>query len=533
VSAWRWITATPPTPNGDLHVGHMAGPYIAGDVLARFTAAGGRPVLYTTGLDDHQTYVPVRGLKEGGAAGPRKATEVADGYGQSIVDAWRAAEVSFGRIGHPRRDTGYTGFVQDFFRRLYDAGHIVARTRPLPYCDTCELWLYEAYVSGGCPHCGATSGGNACEPCGRPNTCGDLTDPRCVLCDTPARLRDQERLFLPLAPFAERLTSFWTQVRMPPHLRALCERMLADGLPEIAVSHPGDWGVPVPVRGFEDHRVYVWFEMAPGYLLEYDVAGATYPAEGPVQFFGFDNGYFHAVLFPALFAAYDPAVPLPTAFVVNEFYRLDGLKFSTSRRHAIWAHELLAETGSDLLRYHVLADWPNGRQTSFSRADLDTTRTLFDRWNGWLRRLAEAVTEHCGGVVPAEVPAGPEWERLRGRLVRTAAELREAYGVEGFDPRRATALLAEVVAVAEDYGHVQEHHRDRPGGTGAYRAALAAQLTAAAALSAWAAPVMPEGSARLAALLGLAPDRSVSAEALATREPGMPLGPLAGPVFGG
>ena len=61
----RWITATPPTPNGPLHVGHMAGPYIAGDVLRRFTEADGRAVLYTTGLDDHQTYVPVRGAKDG------------------------------------------------------------------------------------------------------------------------------------------------------------------------------------------------------------------------------------------------------------------------------------------------------------------------------------------------------------------------------------------------------------------------------------------------------------------------------------
>src|SRR5206468_8387508 len=135
-----------------------------------------------------------------------------------------------------------------------------------------------------------------CEPCGRPNTCGDLIEPSCVLCGRLAQLRDQKRLFLPLEPFAEHLTRFWSRVVMPPHLRALCERMLADGLPEIAVSHPGDWGIPVPVREFADHRIYVWFEMAPGYLLEYAPDGDELPDEGPVQFFGFDNGYFHAVL---------------------------------------------------------------------------------------------------------------------------------------------------------------------------------------------------------------------------------------------
>ncbi|WP_329375297.1 class I tRNA ligase family protein [Streptomyces sp. NBC_01483] len=48
MSAPVWITATPPTPNGDLHVGHIAGPYVAGDVLRRFLAADGVEVRYTT-----------------------------------------------------------------------------------------------------------------------------------------------------------------------------------------------------------------------------------------------------------------------------------------------------------------------------------------------------------------------------------------------------------------------------------------------------------------------------------------------------
>lgn len=524
----RWITATPPTPNGDLHVGHMAGPYIAGDVLRRFLAADGVDVSYTTGLDDHQTYVPVRGAKDG----ERKGTEVADHYGQSIVDTWQAAGVDFDRVVHPRRDAGYIPFVQDFFTSLHDGGHLVARTLPLPYCTGCELWLYEAYVAGGCPHCGASSGGNACEPCGRPNTCGDLTDPHCVLCGERAELRDCERLFLPLAPFTDLLTEFWDTVVMPPHLRVLCERMLADGLPEIAVSHPGEWGVQVPVPGFTDQRIYVWLEMAPGYLQEYDADGAT-PDTGPVQFFGFDNGYFHAVLFPAAFAAYDPAIPLPSAFVVNEFYRLDGLKFSTSRRHAIWAHEALAETGADLLRYHVLADRPNGRQTSFSRDDLDTSRAALGRWNAWLSRLFDAVSTGSHGVAPVEMPSGPDWELLNGRLGRIVDELREAYDVAGFDTRRAVALLDEVAALGDDFGHVHGHERDRPGGMPAYRAALTAQLTVASALAAWAAPVLPEGSSLLAALLGVPDGRPVSRASAVAPEPGTPIALASGPVFGG
>ncbi|MFJ9698315.1 methionine--tRNA ligase [Streptomyces fradiae] len=525
-----WITATPPTPNGDLHVGHLAGPYTAADVLRRFLTADGADVRLTTGLDDHQGYVAVRGIKDGG----RKPEEVADHYGASVTRTWKAAAVEFDHIVRPRRDAGYMQFVQSFFSGLYEAGHIVPRTRPLPYCASCERWLYEGYLVGGCPLCGASSNGNACEPCGRPNECGDLADPRCVPCGAPAELRDATRLYFPLAPFAERLAAFWAEVDMPPHLRALCERMLADGLPEIAVSHPADWGVPVPVDGYEDQRIFVWCEMAPGYLWEQDPRGGTLPETGPVQFFGFDNGYFHAVLFPALFLAHDEATPLPRAFVVNEFYQLDGLKFSTSRRHAVWAHEALAACGADVLRHHVLADRPNGRETSFNLEALERTRHhLATLWDGWLGRLLTAVERDCGGRVPEEAPAGRAWELLRGRLHRIADELREAYGVTGFDPRRAVALLDEAVACAADFGHVHAHERARPDGAAAHRRALAAQLAVAAALSAWAAPALPVGSARLAALLGVPANGRVDASALAPLPAGRAVTAPTGAVFGG
>jgi methionyl-tRNA synthetase len=519
-----WLTATPPTPNGELHLGHLAGPYVAVDVLRRALIADGCEVVMTTGLDDYQSYVPVRGLADG-----KTGEEVADHYGAKIVSAWWQAGVEFDRVVEPRATAGYQKFVQSFFAKLVADGAIVPRTMPLPYCEPCGRWLYEAYVVGGCPHCGASSNGNACEPCGRPNTCGDLIDPHCVLCGAAAELRDNTRLFLPLSPFADRLRDYWSTVDMPPHVWSLCETMLADGLPDIAVSHPGDWGVPVPVTGFTDHRIYVWFEMAPGYLLEVDKADTP-----PVQFFGFDNSYFHAVLFPVCFMAWGEDAPLAKAFVVNEFYRYEGKKFSTSRRHAVWALEMLAEAGADVVRMHVLGDRPNGRQTSFSRNDMAYVRDHLEiGWNGWLRRLLEAVQKESGGSYPGWEPAGPQWELLRDRVLRTIGELREAYSVAGFDARRAVALLDEIVKMAADFGYVHEHSKDRPGGTEAYHSALAAQLHVAVALAAVAHPVMPNGSARLSEVLGVPPGRPVTVAALAAPPAGAELTSPQGPIFGG
>ena len=59
-----------------------------------------------------------------------------------------------------------------------------------------------------------------------------------------------KRLYFPLAPYAEGLKRFYSEVKMSDHLRTLCVQMLAKGLPDIAVSHPADWGIPVPFPGF-------------------------------------------------------------------------------------------------------------------------------------------------------------------------------------------------------------------------------------------------------------------------------------------
>src|ERR1035438_1647115 len=50
-----------PTPNGGMHLGHIAGPYLAGDVYARYQRARGRDVVFTTGTDDSQTFVVASG----------------------------------------------------------------------------------------------------------------------------------------------------------------------------------------------------------------------------------------------------------------------------------------------------------------------------------------------------------------------------------------------------------------------------------------------------------------------------------------
>src|SRR5207237_8593963 len=110
------------------------------------------------------------------------------------------------------------------------------------------------------------SGGNRCEECGRPNDCIDPVDAVCTKCNTPPARRSFKRLFLPLQRWQTQLLAQQRNTAMNSSLRSLCEQAIAAGLPDIAVTHIADWGIPVPVEGYENQRIFVWFEMAARYL---------------------------------------------------------------------------------------------------------------------------------------------------------------------------------------------------------------------------------------------------------------------------
>ncbi len=503
-NAWL-VTATPPTPNGDLHLGHLCGPYLAADIFSRHLRQTGEDVIAITGIDDHQSYTDARGIRDG-----KTAEETAQWFGNRIVDAWTKAHVNFDVVTRPNHAPHHRWLTQKVFHKLFEQGDIVARLKPLPYCASCDRWAYEAYVSGECPHCGARSCGNACEACGRPNDCADLKNQRCTICLSECETRPCERLYMPLARHAETLRQFLRSTRMSGHLRALSESIIAAGLPEIAVSHPGDWGIDVPIDKFKDHRIYVWFEMAAGYLAaggNEHMEGAWRTRQRVVQFLGIDNGYFHSLLFPAVMRAFDAHIPLPTAFVTNEFYRLDGLKFSTSRRHAIWLSEALENTPADHLRLYLSWDRPTVSQTNFRWDDFYACvhGELLPRWYGWLTALARrsetaASVMQCAkeslACSPAISTSYREW------IGNTLKRVHEAYSVERFSPRTALQQLDLIVQAAAEAGRDSEHLAAHSSLQGTFVREVRDELAAAVALAMGLYPIAPVMAEQLWGILG-------------------------------
>lgn len=506
------VTATPPTPNGDLHLGHLSGPYTGADVFTRYLKMQDIRVAYLSGADDHQSYVLLKAEQTGQT--PRK---VADHFGQEILKTLAAANIDMDLFVLPSTSPYHIQLVQEFFATLYAKGKIVAKQVQSLYCASCDRDLEEAYVSGQCPHCGAGSDGNACEQCGRPNDCVDLVNPLCKHCGQTPILRPIERLYFPLSTYKQQLQDYYKTVRMSPHLMSLCDRMMADGLPDIAVSHVTDWGIPVPVSGFEDQRIYVWFEMAPGYLAathQLNDEGKwsqtwsdawTSEDSDVVQFFGFDNGYFHAVLFPALFLAYDSAIRLPKTFVTNEFLRLDGLKFSTSRQHAIWGQEFLAHVPADLVRFYLSYNRPEVEQTNFTIPEFTDIiqRKLVKEWQDWLHTLGVRLQAEYDGIAPEPGAWTTDQRRFYERLIQFTEDVRTAYEDTTFSLQRATYTLCELVRTARHFSASEVYLSDVAERSAERRTSMALELAAAKQLALLSAPLMPDFAARLWSDLGV------------------------------
>lgn len=529
------VTAAPPTPNGDLHLGHLSGPYLAADIHSRYLRLRGVQARYASGSDDNQSYVCAKAAQLG-----MSPAETADAMAGQIQATLRAARIEMDLFVRPNASACHIELVQGFFRKLHDEGKLVAREAPSPYCEQCRRYLFEAYIRGRCPSCGASSGGNSCEDCGLPNDCIDLLEPTCAGCGAAASARPFRRLYFPLGEHERALRDFHAGVEMGAHLRALCERALARGLREIAVTHVSEWGIPVPVPGYEDQRIWVWFEMAPRYLAYAEALGGWpryWKADDArvVQCFGFDNGFYYALLVPALLRAYDPEIRLPSAFLMNEFYHLDGSKFSTSRRHAIWGRELLAEQPADCARFHLAATSPEVESTNFTRASFQATvdLELVGAIQGWLSRLGGRVAGELGGAAPAPGEWTEEHRRMYRRIEEFTAEAARAYEASTFSPQRAARAIATLAREARRFGLAADFLKDAPGRGGERRTALALELLAAKALAQIAAPVMPDFAERLWRDLGFeaSPWQAGWEDRPTWIPPGQRVGDLARPYF--
>ncbi|MFH7597119.1 class I tRNA ligase family protein [Streptomyces racemochromogenes] len=441
------IIAPPPTPNGDLHTGHLAGPFLAGDVYARYLRASGRPVTYTSGTDDSQTYVVASALRAG-----LEPQELADRSAAQITATLEAAGVAVD--GFAPFDQGYRTTVLDFVTDLHAAGAFRLKTVRFPYVEATGEYLVEGLVAGDCPVCLLESRGGLCESCGHPNNFDELLNPRSTTDpDAVVTHREAQILVLPMEEYRNRLIAYYASHRdvLRPHTEQLVREALARPLPDFPITYPVSWGIPAPFAETPGQVLNAWAEgMAASMYCTWWAAAQQgdrtdgfdehWLAENDIElvyFLGFDNVYFWGMTHLALLMAHGGRYVEPHAIVSNEFYELENQKFSTSKGHVVWAADLVAEVPRDLVRFYLALTAPEHSRTNFSRAALDSLASsrLVEPWN----RLAGRVAELLDGVAEGtRLPVSDTGAERAGIIVD---RFRAHYELSSFSLHRASDLV--------------------------------------------------------------------------------------------
>jgi len=381
-----------PYANGPLHLGHIAGAYLPADIFARYHRLKGNEVLMVSGSDQHGAPITIRAEQE--STTPQA---IASRYHAQFLECWDRLGISFdlftttGTANHAR-------VAQDMFLTLLDNGYVYRDKMLQGYCPQCRRFLPDRYLEGTCPYCSSPKArGDQCDACGKPMNPSELGDVHCYICGAPARFEESEHFFLRLSAFQDRLKAWVSeQTHWRPNTLSTTWKFLDEGLKDRAITRDIDWGIAVPQQGFEDKRIYVWFEAVIGYLsaskewAESHGGDAAWQAfwQGEAKIFNFigkDNIFFHTLIWPAILMGYG-GLNLPYDVPANEFLTIEGAKLSTSRNWAVWLPDYLEKYDPDALRYVLSINMPESRDSDFS-------------WDSFVRRNNDELVATYGNLV--------------------------------------------------------------------------------------------------------------------------------------
>ena len=377
------ITSALPYANGPLHIGHLAGAYIPGDIFVRFLRLNNKDVVYVCGSDEHGAAITIKAKKEG--VTPR---EIIDKYNQQIKQSFADFGISFD-IYHRTSEQIHHELSQEFFLNLYEKGEFIEKFSEQYYDEEFHQFLADRYITGTCPHCQSEGAyGDQCEKCGTSLSPTDLINPKSTLSGKTPILKETKHWYLPLDKYQPWLEKWLIEGKkdvLKSNVFGQCQSWLKSGLQPRSMTRDLDWGVDVPLEEAVGKKLYVWLDAPIGYISatkQWAIDNGknwedywkkqTDPADDStlIHFIGKDNIVFHCIIFPAILHAHGEYI-LPDNVPANEFLNLEGDKLSTSRNHAVWLHEYLEEFPGkqDELRYVLTSILPETSDSEFTWKD--------------------------------------------------------------------------------------------------------------------------------------------------------------------
>lgn len=454
------VTSALPYCNGPIHFGHVTGAYLPADVYVRTLRMQGEEVLYVCGGDEHGTAITINAEQEDVPYADyvaRWRTAIKDTFDRFGIefDVWSGTSIS----------PEHAATSQEFFRRLDEHGYLSKRSSEQLYCPKDRMFLADRYVVGTCYLCGHDKArGNECPRCGQELEPLKMKVVACKVCGTAPEKRSTLHWYLELAKLRDDgLGKWFADHPWKPNVTGFIGNQLAEIGPR-PITRDMSWGIPVPEdrAGGETGKVlYVWFDAPIGYVSftkEWARAKGEPDAwkrwwkDGEtrlVHFIGKDNIAFHCLIFPGMLLGQRDGWILPWQVPANEFYNLQGGKFSTSEQRTIPIDDFCARFDTEAARFYLLASAPETADSEWRWQDFQACNNagLADTIGNLVTRVLRFLDKNYEGRIPALDPAH-EAQLDRAILAECGAFGDPGAHVREFKFRRAAEQLLENARVA-------------------------------------------------------------------------------------
>ena len=464
----RLITSALPYVNNIPHLGNLI-QVLSADVFARFSRSYGVETFYVCGTDEYGTASETRALQEG--VTPRELCDHYHKIHKAIYEWFNISFDYFGRTSTQR----HTEIVQDIFNEIYKNGYIKEEESEQLFCPRCGRFLADRYVNGTCPHCGSTDArGDQCDACQTLLDPTELIDPRCSVCGTTPVLKKTKHLYIDL-PKALPLLQKWTEDAFrnnnwSKNAVNVTTSWFRDGLRERCITRDLKWGIPVPVKGYEDKVFYVWFDAPIGYISMTAEALDDWQRwwKSPddtqlIQFIGKDNIPFHTVIFPATLLCTGEKWTMLYQMSSSEYLNYEGGKFSKSHGTGIFGDDVQS-TGipADVWRFYLFYNRPEKNDFNFSWSDFQdkVNGELIGNLSNLVNRTLSFIKKFYDGKVPSS--SSPD-ESLLEVIRKSEAEITDLMNnVEERSALRAILALSDAGNKAFQDGEPWKMRKENP-----------------------------------------------------------------------
>ena len=116
---------------------------------------------------------------------------------------------------------------------------------------------------------------------------------------------------------------------------------------------------------------------------------------------GKDNIPFHTVILPAILVGLGIKNP-SIREISSEYLTLEGKKFSTAKNWAIWVDHIIDNYGADEVRYYLMLNGPENKDSDFTWRDFISTinNDLVGLYGNFVNRTLSFINKNFQGEIP-------------------------------------------------------------------------------------------------------------------------------------